>query len=180
MNNLFEFDEDYNIVMSPQAMGINVFRNVRDKYKEIALGIQEMNYIIYLLHPKSDFSDLRNEEERSDAIIESIHRGKELRLDKITEEAIDFYKERYYNSKINFLNSALDTLNKTKEYLDDIDFTEKDDKGGLVYDPKKVVDLIAQSPKLMAAIKELEDQIRKEEEIENSVRGSGKKGVYED
>ena len=37
-----------------------------------------------------------------------------------------------------------------------------------------------ESPKLMQSIRELRDLIKKEQEAETGIRGSGTKGIYED
>jgi hypothetical protein len=180
MNNLFEFDEDFNIVIDPQVLALAPFRAVFDKHKDRELALLEMNYIVFLLHYRSDFNDIRDMKERSVEIISSMYRGDEIVIDKITEEAIEFYKKRFFTSKIHFLNSSLDALDKTRLYMDGIDYSEKGPRNVMTYKPKDVIDLIKQSPDLMASIKELENQIKKEQEVEGDIRGSGKKGVYED
>jgi len=180
MNGLFEFDEDFNIVIKPQILILKAFKAIMDKYKNKHTGIVELNYIAFLLHPKSDFNDIRDEAERSETILESMHGGKDIKIDSITEEAIVFYKSRMHTTKTNFLDAALDTLDKTTRYLEKVDYDSVDSKGNPAYKPKEVMDIITQSPKLMSSIKELEEQVRKDAEVESSLRGSGKKGVYED
>lgn len=180
MNNSFEFDEHYNIVIDPQIATLDVFKAILAKYRDKALAVIEYSYVVYMLHPKSDFIDIRDDEERSRTIIDSLSRNKELIIDEITEKAIEFYIDRHETPKTLYLNSVLNALNKTKEYLDDIDYEERDDKGNFLFNPKEVIIIIKESPKLMSSIKELEDQIKKESELENTLRGSGKKGVYEE
>jgi len=180
MDNLFEFDEDYNIVISPQALALKAFRDVVKKHKDPELGIIELNYIAFLLHPKSDFNDIRDEDERSQEIRNSMYRGKEFKITKITKAAIEFYKLRNQTTKTIYLDANKDALDKTSDYLNEVDFSARDSKGALLYKPKEVIDVIKEAPKLMTAIRDLEEQIRKDQEVENSVRGSGKKGIYED
>jgi len=179
MTDLFEFDEDFNVVVKPQALTLKPFANVMAKYKD-GEGLAELSYIVFLLHPKSDFSDIRDESERSEVIVESMVGGDKIIFDDVTKKAVAFFKERSYTTKTLFLSEAYNTLDKTTIYLKDVDYSKRDAKANLLYKPKDVIDIITQSPKLMASIKELEDQIRKELEVENSLRGSGKKGVYED
>ncbi len=180
MHNLFIFDEDFNVRVDPQLLTLKPFADVAKKYKKLEAINAEFSYIAFLLHPKSDFSDIRNEEDRKETILSSMHGAKLIKIDKITERAIEFYKERYNTVKTNFLAAALDTLDKTTDYLKGVDYKKRDAKLALIYKPKEVIEIIERSPKLMASIKELEEQIRKDEEVENSLRGAGKKGVYED
>lgn len=180
MKDLFEFNEDYEVVVSPQVLTILPFKKVMDKYKDKWLGIVELSYIHTLLSPTSEFAHIRNEEERKKDILESLTDSNKLKLDTITDQAIQFYKDHNYTTTSLYLDATLNALDKLSKYYDDIDFTERDSKNNLVYDPKKVVDTIKESPKLMGAIKELREVIKKEQEMESGIRGSGTKGIYED
>ena len=85
MNNLFEFNEDFEVVVDPQALTILPYKKVLDKYKDKSLGITELSFITFLLNPKSDYSTIRNMEERKEAILISIVNGDKLKIDKVTE-----------------------------------------------------------------------------------------------
>lgn len=180
MTNLFEFNEDFEVVVNPQVVTLLPFKKVLDKYPDKKLGISELSFIVFLLSPKSDFADIRDEREREKVILSSIVNGSKIIVDSTTREAIDFYKERNHTPTTIYLDRSLDALDKLGAYFKDVDFTERDVKGNLVYDPKKVVDTIKESPKVMSAIRDLKDQIKKEQELESGIRGSGQKGVYED
>jgi hypothetical protein len=180
MKDLFEFDEDFEVVVSPQALTLLPFVAVLDKYKNKKIGIAELSYICFLCDSKSEYSDIRDEKERSSAILSSIIHGNEIKIDKVTEKAIEFYKERSHTTTTIFLDSALNAIDKLSKYFDAINFEERDFKGNLVYDPKKVTDVISATPKLMAGLREVRDAIKKEQEVEGNIRGSGKKGIYED
>lgn len=187
MNNLIVFDEEFSIKLDPQIFTLKPFKAIHDKYKDKDLALAEVSYIVFLLHPKSDFSDERDLKVKKKTILESMHNGDKIKLDAKTNKAIEMFKERMNTPKTLLLDSALDTLDKMRMYLNTIDFSgrEIEDRNGEIkiiqdYDPKKVIEVIEKLPKVMTAIKELEDQIRKEQETENSTRGSGQKGAYED
>ena len=180
MNNLFEFNEDFEVVVDPQALTILPYKKVLDKYKDKSLGITELSFITFLLNPKSDYSTIRNMAERKEAILISIVNGDKLKIDKVTEEAIEFYKQYNHTVTSTYLDNVLDALDKTGKYFKDVDFSKKDKFGKLVYEPKKVIDAMKESPKLMQSIRELRDLIKKEQEAETGIRGSGTKGIYED
>jgi hypothetical protein len=180
MNNLFEFTEDYDIVIDPQALTLVPFKAIYDKYTSKKVAIAELSYIVFLCNPKSDYSDIRDLEERSKVILESIVYGKDIKIDSITEKAIEFYKERNNTTTTKFLENALDAIDKISKYLKFIDFNERDAKGNIVNDPKKVVDVIAATPKLMEGLRIAQEAVKKEQEMEKGIRGSGQKGIYED
>lgn len=180
MNNLFQFNKDFEIEVSPEALTITPFKKVMEKYTNRYHGILELTFIGFLLNPKSDFADIRDEEKRKEAILLSIDGLDKIKIDKVTQEAISYYKSRVHTTTTLYLDAALNAIDKLTHYFDDVDFNAVDDRGNPMYDPKKLVDVIAASPKLMASVRELKDQIQKEQELETGVRGSGQKGVYED
>lgn len=180
MNDLFEFNEDYDIIVNPRVMTLLPFKRVMDKYKDKRLGILELSFIHTLLSPKSEFSYIRDEVQRKEEVFSYLVDADKLKLDSITDQAIQFYKEHNYTTTSKYLDSNLDALDKLADYFSQINFTDRDSKNNLVYDPKKVVDTIKESPKLMRAIQELREAIKKEQEMEAGIRGSGQKGVYED
>jgi len=177
---LFEFDENFEVVVRPQALTIEVFKKVMDKYTDRNIGLAELSYIVFLCHPKSDYADIRNEEERTAAILMSIVHGNKIVVDKVTKDAINFYRERSNTPLTLFLDSLLNALDETANYFNNVNYLDENKRGDLKYDPKKVIDAAATSPKLINSIRELQNQIRKEQELEQGVRGSGQKGVYED
>jgi len=180
MNELFQFNEDFEIEVNPIVHTLVPFKKVLEKYKNKVDGITELSFIAFLCNPKSDFSDIRDEKERKEAILISMVGANKIKLDKVTEEAIQFYKDRNHTTTSLFLDSLLNALDKTTGYFNAVNYTEVNSKGDLKYDPKKVMDSAASSPKLMTTIRELREQIKKEQELEGNVRGSGQKGVYED
>ena len=180
MNNLFEFTENYDVVIDPQVLTLVPFKAIHDKYVDKRVSIAELSYIAFLCNPKSDYSDIRDLEERSKAILESIVCGKDIKIDSITEKAIDFYKERNNTTTTKFLENALDAIDKISKYLKSVDLTDTDMNGRLVNDPKKITDVIASTPKLMEGLRIAQEAVKKEQEMEKGIRGSGQKGIYED
>jgi predicted Zn-dependent protease len=180
MNELFQFNEDFEIEVSPLAVTLLPFKKVMDKYTNKYYGILELSFIAFLLHPQSNYADIRNEEDRRKAIIMSMADTDKIKFDKVTDVAIEFYKERNHTVTSNYLDDILDALDKTGKYFREVDYSKLDKSDKLVYDPKKVIDAIKESPKVMQSIRELKELIKKEQELDNGVRGSGQKGVYED
>lgn len=177
---LFEFNEDFEVVVNPQALTLQAFKDVMDKYSKKELGIAELSYIVFLCHPKSDYADIRDEEERSASILMSIVYGDKLIIDEVTARAVEFYKSRSHTPLTLFLDSLLNALDKTADYFNNVNYTLLNKKGDLLYDPKKIIESASVSPKLINSIRELKEQIKKEQELEQGIRGSGQKGVYED
>ena len=180
MNELFQFNKDFELEVSPLVASLKPFKAILDKYKNRQYGIAELSFIAYLLNPKSDFADIRDESIRAEEILKSMVGGDKIKIDEVTEAAIEFYKERSHTTTTKFLDSTLTALDKLSNYFKEVNFSVVDKNGNLKYDPKKLVDVIATSPKLMNSVRELREQVKKEQEIEEGVRGSGQKGVYED
>lgn len=180
MNEWFEFDENYEVIINPIVTTFIPFKNILDKYKDKKLGILELSFICALHHPKTMFNDIRNEEERRKVVLSSMYGVDKLKLDEVTTKAEEFFKELTTTPLTRHLDAALDALEKLTNYYKEVDFEKVDFNGRPLYEAKKLVDTIASSPKVMAAIKELKDLIRKDQEQEGVIRGSGEKSIYED
>ena len=61
MNELFQFNEDFEIEVNPIVHTLVPFKKVLEKYKNKVDGITELSFIAFLCNPKSDFSDIRDE-----------------------------------------------------------------------------------------------------------------------
>src|SRR4030043_340019 len=107
MNELFQFNEDFEIEVSPLAVTLLPFKNVMDKYTNKYYGILELSFIAFLLHPQSNYADIRNEIDRRKAIIMSMADTDKIKFDKVTDVAIEFYKERNHTVTTRFLDNGV-------------------------------------------------------------------------
>ena len=188
MLNLFTLDSDWNIILAPEALSLLPFKRVVDKYKQREYGIVELSYIYFMVDFRSDYNDLVDEKERSEKILESLAESDKIKIDKVTENAIEYYKERQPSISLRHLESMKKALHNLQESLNNIDLSMQvmdENTGELkpVYntmDLNRISSIMKDSPKIIAAIKEMEKQVKTELQENNAHRGSGEKSIYED
>jgi len=187
MLNLFSVDEEYNLIILPETLALIPFRNVIKKYRSREYAKAELTYIYFMVDYRSDFKDLIDKEVRSEKILEVIYNGSKIIIDKVTEKAIDFYNERQPSLSLRHLESMELALYNLQQALSKIDLMQviKDDEGNEteIYDTLalgRITTIIKESPKIIAAIKEMEKQVKTELQENTTHRGSGQKSIYED
>jgi len=187
MLSLFTLDEDWRVIIRPETLKLTPFKNVMDKYKNREDGITELSYVYIMADWETDYDELVDLKERSEKIMESLAESYKIKLDNITVEAINFYKERQPSISLHHLDTVKIVLANLQEAMINIDMTKTiiDEEGEEVelYDTlalNRITSIIEKSPKLIAAVKEMEKQVRTEIQENTSHVGSGQKSIYED
>ena len=187
MFNLFYLDHDYEVQIRPEALSLLPFKAVMDKHLEKKYGIAELTYVFHMIDYRTDYDDLVDLEERSKTILTNLVYADKITIDDITREAIKFYDDRQPSITLKHLQTVKRSLKGLQDALDAIDMTQKvissDGEISEAYDTmalKRIADIITTSPKIIAAIKDMEKQVKTELQESNAHRGSGEKSIYED
>lgn len=187
MLSLFELDEGWKVVIRPETLTLSPFKKVMDKYKDREIGLMELSFVYFMADWRSDFNDIIDIKEREKNIIESLALADKIKLDSVTQKAIDFYNERQPSISLHHLNTVKTVLDNLQKALRDIDMSKtiRDEDGVEIdlYDTlamNRITGIIEKSPKLIAAVKEMEKQVKTEIQENTSHRGSGEKSLYED
>lgn len=69
------------------------------------------------------------------------------------------YTKASPNKLLRLLHTSEGVLDKLDTYFQNIDFSLKDDKGALLYEPKEVMDSLNKLPRLASTLQELEQQV---------------------
>jgi hypothetical protein len=185
--NLFQLNSQHNVEINPEAYTLLPFKAIwdRDKSKEKLRANQELAYIYFIADYKSDFSDILDDTEKEVEVIKNCITIDKWKPDKLVNDAIDFYKKRSSTIALTMLEDAKGGIGKLSAYLRNINFNEVEinAKTGDVspkHDIKKYADTVRQIPAILAALKELEETVKKEIDAGNSLRGNRKKGMYVD
>jgi len=187
MLNLFTINEDWRLEVLPETLSIKAFNDVLNKYKKREVGIAELTYVYFMVDFRSDFKDIINHETKSETILSNIVYGNEVKVDKVTKAAMDFYKERQPSISLRHLEAMEFALDNLQRALRDIDMTKtfvnEEGENVEMYDTlalNRIMGIIKESPKIISAIKEMEKQVKTELQENDSHRGSGNKSIYED
>lgn len=162
----------------PQTLAIKEFKAVWSKNRNKDMAFKELSYIFFMEDLRSPFRNY-TEEEKEDKVIEAIF-SKEWKPDERVQVAQEMYKELMQTRSMKLLRSAWHNLDDLSEFINNIDYNERDSNDKYINDISKVRSTIESLPKLVAALKKLEDEVKKEVEEGGSLRGGREKGMFED
>lgn len=175
---LFTLDKDYNVLWEPQVALLAPFAKIlaRDKTKDKTKANKELAFVYFYIDIKSDYNIHSNLKEKTDAIKGDLKLAKTWKVDKVMQDAIEYYAEMSSSITANMLRRSryiADKLSeKMREAVDDDDLSI-DEMGKLLASINKmpdVIDSLQRSEK--AVLKEIEEQQDK--------LGTKQKALFED
>lgn len=140
---------------------------------------KELTYIYHMCNFQSPFATYTNEEERSEKVAKSLGLT-DWKPDDLVIEAQDKYKELTESDLIKLLKSAHSTVNKMRDYFDDIDFDKFDVNGKPVYQAKDVIAAIRDLGKLVSGLRDLKVEVEREQQSSGRNRGDVVTNKYSD
>ena len=114
------------------------------------LSTQELAYVYYMCDHKSPFA-VYDEERRDEEVSKSI-----------------FKKKYKVSSK---MKAARASVTKLEKYFRNIDLTMMDDNGRLMFSAKDLVQNLSKMGDVINGLSKLEEQVKKEEQVNNTNRG---------
>jgi hypothetical protein len=88
------------------------------------------------------------------------------------------YKEFRYDPFIEYFNSCMNAASKTKIYLDNVDYSERDSKGKAVYDVKTVIAALKETLTIIDTLKNAEERVKQGMQAKQTV-ARGQRNVSE-
>ena len=173
--------EGYNLTFEPEILALKVFKKLhtRDHSKDKSRFIQELAFIYFYSDPRSDYQYLTDKNERLKAIVEGEGLPDDWKIDKILQDAIDYYSSFKPTSAL-LLENTRAAVDKLRQLLRNIDLTEVDDKGKPIYTLNTITATIKQIPSLVKDLDEAEKALNSELKTSGRMRGSGEKTLFED
>lgn len=135
-------------------------------------------FIYHYCDFQSQFIDMDEDERRENALSNA-----QLLDEDITttvEIAIDKYILLQDTRTLKLLRKARGAMDRLGEYFDEIDYTERDAGGKLVYEPKTVMGNIGMLDKAHDGLQALEKRVKLELKQEARLRGDENKSEWED
>jgi len=175
---LFMLDKEYKVLWEPQAALLAPFAKIlkRDKSKDKTKANKELAFVYFFCDIKSDYMFHTDTTDRTKAIKADLTMPNTWKVDKVVQDAIDFYKKMSRSVTANILEHSTYVANKVasrlKEAVDekDLDIAELD----------KLLGGIKKIPEVIRALKAAEREVLKEiEEAQDSPR-SKEKALFED
>ena len=167
--------EDELLLLKPFRMLYNADRTQnKDKFMNF------LSIVYFTYDPRSDYSYIVDDDLRLKEVCDS--NGFDIpKFSKQELECIELYKKLTTTISAELLRSTKVAVDKVRKFLEDIDLTEVDDKGRLVYPINTVTAAIKQVPQLAKEVREAEKIVAKEIEEQGRARGGNEnKKIFED
>ena len=164
------------VIPNPHVLQIKEFAAIwnSDKSKDKEEAKRKLSCIVLFCKSNSIYSRY-NPEEREVEVAKDVlgtnKFSKDITLAIAKYNSFKTVTELYLESQINAMNKSLD-------YYNNVDYTERDDKGQPVYKIKEVQSSMKESKGIIATIKDLQEQLKKEQEGESDVRGGVQVGQF--
>jgi hypothetical protein len=133
------------------------------------LSNEELAYVYYMIDHRSPFA-VYDDERRHEEVSQSIFKKKYKKSSKI-QSAENKYKELTETSAVKLLKAARASVTKLEKYFRDIDLSLMDDNGRLMFSAKDLVQNLSKMGDVINGLSKLEEQVRKEEQVNTANRG---------
>ena len=167
--------EDELLLLKPFRLLYNSDRTQnKDKFMNF------LSIVYFTFDPRSDYSYIVDDDLRLKEVCDS--NGYEVpKFNKQELECIELYKKLTTTISAELLRSTKIAVDKVRQFLEDIDLTETDEKGKLLYPINTVTAAIKQVPQLAKEVREAEKMVAKEIEEQGRARGGNEnKKIFED
>ncbi len=134
---------------------------------------EKKNYIDYFvaIFLFADFSSAyRNYPE--DERIKKLENDLKIKFDSDLLAAISRFKEMSYSFSMRYYEANQNAINKTMDYLNNVDYSQVDNKGNLLYNIKTVTDTVKNCSAILASLSTLEEKVHSEQLTASKVRGN--------
>jgi hypothetical protein len=181
MRHLFDLDAESKVVINPDIYSIPVFKQIwdRDKSKDKTKANMDLSYIFWMTDFRSYIADITDQKEKHNEVVSLISENNNYKADELVQKAIEFYKKDLPIS-LGLLEDVKTAVNELRRYFRDLNLQDVDDKGKPIHNANQVMNSIKSTGDLLDNLEKLEIKVKKDMDMNNSVRGSRTKSMYED
>lgn len=166
--------ENFELKVSEEALLVSPIRKLwqQDKSALKENFYKQMSYMYFMVDPRSPYSFILEEEERSKRIISQEGLPDNFTPSKTLEEAMRIYKEFTVTVSQELLESSLIGAKKVSQFLRDVDLTAEDDKGKPKYQVSSITSALKNVEGIVSSLQSLQKKIEQEISEKEKVRGS--------
>lgn len=140
---------------------------------------KDFTFIYHFVGYRSKYRKYAEEERLAKAIEEAdLPEGYKWEKDTAMVEAMELYKELQWTLDVEMLYEAQEACHKFKHYMKGINFTDRNNRGDLLYQPKEIRAMISEVGSMLDGLRDLEERVLKGE-AEQKARGGVKIGNRE-
>jgi len=146
-----------------------------------SIATKELAFIYFFADPRSSYVESYQDLDIREAKIKTIlGLPDNWKKDNLIDEAIAFYLTEIEDDfDYRYLLTNISTAEKTRIYLENVDYTARDSKGNLLYKAADVVKTIKESGGLIESLKGLREKVFKKASLTTRIRGGGNMGLFE-
>jgi len=148
-------------VPSPYTLTILEFKDLNTK---------ELAYVYFMCDHGSPYSVYDVEERQSEVILGVFGKSKWVPSPKV-QAACDKYKKLKETSAVKLLKAARASVVKLEKYFESVDLTLMDDNGRPIFHAKDLVANLSKMGDVVEGLTKLEEQVKKQEQINTNTRG---------
>tara|TARA_R100000951_G_scaffold65411_1_gene55197 strand:+ start:906 stop:1412 length:507 start_codon:yes stop_codon:yes gene_type:complete len=148
-------------VPSPYTLTILEFKD---------LDTKELAYIYFMHDHRSPYA-VYDISQRHDEVILGLYGKTKWKASNKVLAACNKYKELKETSAVKLLKSARSSVVKLEKYFESVDLTLMDDNGRPIFHAKDLVANLSKMGDVVDGLSKLEEQVRKQEQINTNTRG---------
>jgi hypothetical protein len=164
MRNLIEIVGANSVAPSPYALTIPEFEK---------LSAKELAFVYFFTDYRSPYA-FYEEGER----IKVLEKDIGVKTSPKIKGAIDKYTELSETHAIGLLKAARESIQKLKKYFNEVDLTDVDDNGKLLYSAKDLITNLKQIGDVVDGLQNLEELVKKEQAKDSVNRGGVETSKY--
>ena len=138
------------------------------EFKE--LDTKELAYVFFMCDHKSPFA-VYGVEQRHEEVKLSVYGKSKWTASSKVNTACDKYRKLKETSAVKLLKAARHSIVKLERYFDTVDLTLLDDNGKPIYHAKDLVANLSKMGDVVDGLIKLEDQVKKQEQVNTNARG---------
>ncbi len=138
--------------------------------RERKRGQAELTFLYFYCDYRSEFSEL-NVSERKEAALNAAGLPEDYAISGTLDAARVKYLEMQETRELKLLTSAYGTIDKLRDYFDNVVIDDKN--------AKNTLESLAKVGTVLTGLKKLEEQVRKQEQKEGGIRGDSEKGFLD-
>jgi len=138
------------------------------EFKE--LDTKELAYVFFMCDHTSPFA-VYGIEQRHEEVKLSIYGKSKWTASSKVNAACDKYRKLKETSAVKLLKAARHSIVKLERYFDTVDLTLLDDNGKPIYHAKDLVANLSKMGDVVDGLIKLEDQVKKQEQVNTNARG---------
>lgn len=178
---LIEFDGmDFKI--ADEALLVRPIRELfqKDKTKKKEEFWKQISYLWFMCDPRSTYSYLTREEDRSLEIKKQEGLGEDWEPNELLKEAMSVYRTQTTTTASILLESMRKGIEQLRKFFEEFDLFATDKNDRPIYQVSTMTAALKQVPELAKALIEAEKELAKDFETDDKARGNASKAVGED